>query len=82
MHGPTCIFWANLTSFSTQRLAFAACFSGRAAGLALPGGGPASAAELGAGLEVTPTQILFDLVWRAQPPAAHSYPAHARLFVL
>jgi hypothetical protein len=53
-----------------QRLAFAACFSRRAMELALPGGGPASTAELGAGLGVTATTILFDLVRREQPSAA------------
>ena len=59
---------ARLTG-ALQRLAFAACFSDRATGLALPGGGPASAAELGARLGLTPTEILFDLVWCGQPPA-------------
>ena len=63
---------ARLTG-ALQRLAFAACFSDRATGLALPGGGPASAAELGAGLGVTPTEILFDLVWRDQPLVVHSF---------
>ena len=56
-----------------QRLAFAACFSGHAAGLALPGRGPASAAALGVGLQMTPTEILFDLVRRDQLSAVHSF---------
>jgi hypothetical protein len=61
-----------------QRLAFAACFSGHVAGLALPGGGPVSAAELGAGLGVTPTVMLFDLVRRDQPAAVKPFSQPAR----
>jgi hypothetical protein len=73
-------FPARAVTGALQRLAFAACFSDRAAGLALPGGGPASAAELGVGLRVTPTEILFDLVWYDQPLAVHSFRRFSLVF--
>ena len=50
MHGPTCVFWANLTPFSLQPLSFTATFR---EAVARRGGGGLRWRALYAGLPVT-----------------------------